>query len=181
MYTIEPKPDEYYQYNNIVICNEVVFMNWLPLSLTMQIIFRQNQFPIQSIIKYRSNTYKDKIKITKKYTSYLCQWLLPNKTIYDKWLPQKDLFPWNNQNTINYHILLLTQYYTHKHNQHFTNILQLNFNEEQMRDSIYIPPPQVIPLCHIHINECNPDNDIARTQNTIQSQHGVSHIYDTAT
>ena len=25
---------------------------------------------------------------------------------------------------------------------------------------------------------CNPDNDIACTQNTIQSQHGVSHIYD---
>ena len=133
---------------------------------------------MHSIIKDRLNTYKDKNQITKKYTSYLCQWLLPNETIYHKWLPQKDLFPWNNQNTINHNILLLTQYYTHKQNQYFTNILQSNFNEEQTRDSRYIPPPQIIPLCHISINECNPDNDIACTQNIIQSQRGVSHIYN---
>ena len=88
------------------------------------------------------------------------------------------MFPWNNQNTINHNNLLLTQYYTHKQNQHFTNILQLHFNEEQLRDTIYIPPPLAIPLCHIHINECNPDNDIECTKNTIQSQHGISHIYD---
>ena len=40
------------------------------------------------------------------------------------------------------------------------------------------PPTTTIPLCHININECNPENDIAHTQSTIQSQHGVSHIYD---
>ena len=136
------------------------------------------QFPIHSIIKDHPHTYTDKNKITKKYTTYLCQWMLPNETIYHKWLPQKDLFPWNNQNTINHNILLLTQYYTHKQHQYFTNILKLNFNEAQLRDTRYIPPPQVIPLCHIHINECNPDTDIACTQHTIQSQHGVSHIYD---
>ena len=136
------------------------------------------QYPIHSILKDCPHTYKDKDKFTKKSTSYLCQWILPNETIYNKWLPQNDLFPWNNQNTINHNILLLTQYYTYKQNQHFTNILQLHFYEEQLRDTKYIPPPQVISLCHIHINECNPDNDIACTQNTIKSQHGASHIYD---
>ena len=121
---------------------------------------------------------KIKTKLQKKYTSYLCQWVFPDETIYNKWLPQKNLFPWNNQNTIHHNILLLTQYYTHKQNHHFTNILQMNFNETQLRDNIYIPPPQAIPLCHIHINECNPNNDIVRIQNTIQNQHGASHIYD---
>ena len=47
-----------------------------------------------------------------------------------------------------------------------------------MRDTRYVRPPQDIPLCHIHINECNHDNDIECTQHTIQSQHGISHIYD---
>ena len=102
----------------------------------------------------------------------------PKRNNLQQVAPKKKLFPWNNQNTINHNILLLMQYYTHKQNQHFTNILQSNFNEEQTRDSRYIPPPQVIPLCHIIIHECMPNNDIACIQNTIQSQHSVSHIYD---
>ena len=61
----------------------------------------------------------------------------------------KYLFPWNNQNAINYNILLLTQYYTQKQHKHFTDILNINFNQEQMRDSRYTPPPhtytQTIP------------------------------------
>ena len=135
-------------------------------------------YPIHSILNDRPHTYTDKNQITKIYTSYLCQWILPNKTIYNKWLPQKDLFPWNNQPTITHNILLLTHYYIHKQNQYFTNILQVHFNADQLRDTRYIPPPQVIPLCHIHINDCNLDNDIECNQNTIDSQHGVSHIYD---
>ena len=126
----------------------------------------------------RSCTYTDKYKITKKYASYLCQWRLPNETTYNKWLPQKELFPWNNQNAINHKILLPTQYYTRKQHQHFTNILNINFNQEQMRDIRYIPPPQTIPLCQIHINECNPEDDIACTQYTIQTQYDNAHIYD---
>ena len=56
---------------------------------------------------------------------------------------------------------------------HTTNKLQSWTNETR-----YIPPLQIILLCHIHINECNPKNDIAYTQNTIQTQHRVSHMYD---
>ena len=59
-------------------------------------------------------------------------------------------------NTISHNILLLTQYYTRKQHQHFTAKLQTNFNKEQMRDTWYIPPPRIIPLCHILTNECNP-------------------------
>ena len=69
-------------------------------------------FPIQSIRNDRPCAYTDKYKITKKYTSYLCQWTLTNEINHNKWLPQKKLFPWNNQNAINHNMLLLTQYYT---------------------------------------------------------------------
>ena len=47
-----------------------------------------------------------------------------------------------------------------------------------MRDTKYIPPPQTIPLCQIQINECNPEDDIACTQYTIQIQYDNAHIYD---
>ena len=135
-------------------------------------------YPIHSIIHDRSHTYIDKNHITKKYTSYLCQWITPTDFIYNKWLPQRDLFPWENQNTINHNILLLTHYYTRKQHLYCTHILNSKFHDAQLRDTRHIPPLQVTPLCHIHINECNPDNDIGRTQPTIQSQHGVLHIYD---
>ena len=51
------------------------------------------QFTIQSIINNHPHTYKNKHKIIKHYTSYLCQWILPNETKYHKWLPQRELFP----------------------------------------------------------------------------------------
>ena len=137
-----------------------------------------NLHPIHSIINHCSHTSIGKNNITKTYTSYLCHWITPNELLYGKWLPQRDLFPWENQNTINHNILLLTQYYTYKQHQHFTNLLNNNFDEAQLRDTRHISPLLIIPLCHININECNPDIDIAHTQPTIQSQHGTSHIYD---
>ena len=86
-----------------------------------------NLHPIHSIINHRSRTYIDKNNITKTYTSYLCYLITPNELIYDKWLPQRDLFPWENQNTINHNILLLTQYYTNKQHQHFINLIKSKF------------------------------------------------------
>ena len=47
-----------------------------------------------------------------------------------------------------------------------------------MRDTRYIPPPQTIPLCHIRINDCNPEDDITCTQYTIQIQFDTAHIDD---
>lgn len=81
-------------------------------------------------------------------------------------------------NTINHNILLSIQYYTQKQHQHFTTKLRTNFNQEQLRNTRYIPSPQTKPLCHIYTNGCNPENDIAYTQNTIQTQYDITHIYD---
>jgi hypothetical protein len=33
-------------------------------------------------------------------------------------------------------------------------------------------------MCSIFINECNLENDVAYTTNTIQIQHGVAHIFE---
>ena len=135
-------------------------------------------YPIHSIIHDRSHAYMDKNNITKTYTSHLCQWRIPNELVYAKWLSQRALFPWENQNTINHNILLLTQYYTHKQHQYYTNFLNENFDAPQIRDTRHISPPLITPLCQINITECNPDIDIAHAQPTIQSQHDYSHIYD---
>ena len=106
----------------------------------LHILKNQTQFPIHSIINDRLGTYKDKNKMTKAYMAYLCQWTLPNEILYNKWLPQKELFPWNNQNAINHNVLLLMQYYTCKQHQHFTSFLQSNFNQEQ-NERLPIHPP----------------------------------------
>ena len=57
-------------------------------------------------------------------------------------------------------------------------MLETNLHQEQMKDTRYNPPPQTTPLYHIHINECNPTDNIAYTQSTIQTQHHKTHIYD---
>lgn len=153
----------------------------LPLEYPKPPLYIQNNhtlYPIHSIIQERSHTHKDKNNITKTYTSYLCQWRITNELIYTKWLSQRVLFLWEHQNTINHNILLLTQYYTHKQHQYYTNILNANFATPQFKDTRHISPPLIIPLCQINITECNPDIDIAHAQPTIQSQHGYSHIYD---
>ena len=55
--------------------------------------------PIHIILDHKNNETKDKDKITKKYTTYLCQWSLQNTT-YHKWLPQSELFPMNHTSVI---------------------------------------------------------------------------------
>ena len=89
----------------------------------LHILKDPTNFPIHIILNNRPSTYKDKYKITKKFTTYLCQWSFLDEVTYNIWLPQRDLFPWNNQNTINHNILLLTQYYTRKQHQHFAAII----------------------------------------------------------
>lgn len=53
-------------------------------------ICRQRSYIIPKvlILNDRLGKYIDKYKITKKFTSYLCQWTLPNTHIYQKWLAQ---------------------------------------------------------------------------------------------
>ena len=49
---------------------------------------------------------------------------------------------------------------------------------EQQRDTRYVTPAKIIPLAHISINECNPENDIETNTNTIQTHFDVAHIYE---
>ena len=120
--------NEYKILNHNIHIRPQEYHTQLPPSLSLEhpkppsyIIKDPTHFPIQSIRNDRPCAYTNKYKITKNCISCLCQWTLPNKTTYNKWLPQKKLFPWKNQNAINLNILLLTQYCTRKQHQHFTN------------------------------------------------------------
>ena len=130
--------DEYKILNHNIPLNPQIHHTYVPPSIMVEypkpppyILKDPTHFPIYKIKNDRPCAHTDKYKIKKKYTSYLCQWTLPNNITYDKWLSQKELFPWNNQNAIYHNTLLLTEYYTRKQHQHFTNILNINFNHEQ--------------------------------------------------
>ncbi len=90
----------------------------------------------------------------------------------------KKLFRWYDANTCDYNARLLTQYYTKRQHKHFSNLIKAHFNTEQQRDTRYVTPATIIPLAHISINECNPENDIETNTNTIQTQFDVAHIYE---
>jgi hypothetical protein len=133
------------------------------------------QFPILNIIDHKEYKLFDTNKIVKKYTSYLCQWILPNQQIYNKWLPQHKLLPWNVQNTPTNTIPSLIQYYTQKH---YRTLILKHFLPTQPKDTRYISPALSLPLIHLSILECNPDKDILTPTPTIQLQHENAHIYD---
>ena len=65
------------------------------------------KFPIQVILKHKTNETKDKYKITTKTNTYLCQWSTQNHTTYNQWLSQRDLFPTNQPVVIEHHTKLL--------------------------------------------------------------------------
>jgi hypothetical protein len=136
------------------------------------------QIPIQNILDHKEYKLLDTNKIVKKYTSYLCQWILPNQQIYNKWLPQHKLLPWNVQNTPINTIPCLIQYYTQKQHQHYCTLILKYFHPTQPKDTRYISPALSLPLIHLSILECNPDKDIITPTPTIQIQHENAHIYD---
>ena len=119
------------------------------------------KFPIQIILKHKSNETKDKYKITKKFNTYLCQWTLQNNTTYNKWLPQGDLFPLNQPQVIEHNTKLLKEYYTKHQHMYYNNIVNTHLAPTQTKDSRFIPPPTLLPHTHIIISECNPEKDIA--------------------
>jgi hypothetical protein len=137
-----------------------------------------SHFPIQTILDHKTHKIFDKYKIIKKYTSYLCQWTLPNQAIYTKWLPQHKLIPWTIQTTPNHNIPLLTQYYKTKQHQYYSTILLKHFHSAQSKDTRFITPALSLPLIHLSIQEYNPDRDILTHTPTIAIQHDQAHIYD---
>ena len=121
---------------------------------------------------------KDKYKFTKNYDTYLCQWILSNHTTYNKWIPQRELFSYNQPLVIKHNITQLQGYYTkHQHN-YYKTILDINFTPIQNIDTRFIPPPEIIPHTQINIIECNPEKDIITTKNTIQTHNEVSHLFE---
>ena len=136
------------------------------------------RFPIQIILNHKSNETKDKYKITKRITTYLCQWSLQNNTIYHKWIPQNELFPLHQPPVIEHNTSLLKEYYTkHQHN-HYNKIIHTYATPIQAKDPKYIPPPTLLPYTQISIIECNPEKDITTIKNTIQTQNEITHIYE---
>ena len=103
---------------------------------------------------------------------------LPNNIKYNKWIPQRELFSLNLPNVIKNNTSLLINYYFKKQHTFYRNIINANFTLEQNRDTRYIPPPLIIPLAHISINECNSEKDIKVDTCTIQIQNDVAHIYE---
>ena len=136
------------------------------------------RFLIHTILGHKNRHYNDSNGILKNDTSYLCQWTTRNNNIYNKRKIQRDLFPWYNVNTCAHNIGLLTQYYTKSQHKHFLNLIKAHFVMEQQRDTRYVTPATIIPLAHISINECNPENDIKTNTNTIQTHFDVAHIYE---
>ena len=70
------------------------------------------RYPIHVILDHKEIKTKDKYKIKKIYQTFLCQWNLPNNIIYNKWLPQREIFPLNLPHVIEYNISLLVNYYS---------------------------------------------------------------------
>ena len=136
------------------------------------------QFPIHTILDHKRRQYTNSNGITKNDTSYLCQWIIRNNNIYNKWRTQRDLFLWYDANTYAHNTKLLTQYYTKIQHKHFSNLINTHFVTEQQRDTTYVTPATILPLARISINECNPESDIETTANTIQTHFDVAHIYE---
>ena len=136
------------------------------------------RYPIHSILDHKEIKTNDKYKITKKYQTFLCQWNLPNNTIYNKLMPQRKLFLLNLPNVVEYNTSLLVNYYTKKQHTFYTNIINANFSLAQNRDTRYILLQLIIPLAHISTNEYNPERDIKVDTYTIQIENDVAHIYE---
>ena len=136
------------------------------------------QFPIHKILDHKQKQSKDHNGINRTVTSYLCQWTTTNNNTYNKWRTQRDLFPYCETNTFNHNTSLLTHYYKERQHNHFSNNINAYFFTEQHKDTRYVTPTTIIPLAHISINECNPENDIETNSDTIQIQFDVAHIYE---
>ena len=135
------------------------------------------RYPIHLILNHKDIKTRDKYKITKVYQTFSCQWNLVNNITYNKWLSQREIFPLNLLHVIEHNTSLLVNYYSNKQHTFYRDIINANFTLEQNRDTRYIPPPLIIPLVHILINECNPEKDIKVNTCTIQIQNDTAHIY----
>ena len=144
----------------------------------IKIINNPSKFSIHTIISHSNKKTKDKYKITKNYDTYLCQWILSNHIIYNKWISQREFFPYNQPLVTKHNTTLLQEYYTKHQHSYYKNILETYFTTVQNRDTRFIPSSEIIPHTQISITECNPENDIITSKNTIQTQNEVTHLFE---
>ena len=142
------------------------------------IIQRPQEYHKSTILAHKIITIKDKYKITKNYDTYLCQWTQPNNNIYNKWMPQQELFPPNYPTVTQHNLILLEKYYTTKQHNHYQQLITTHFSHEINRDPRFIPSSTTIPLIHVSIQECNPKKDIATYTKTIQINNTKTHLYE---
>jgi hypothetical protein len=145
---------------------------------SLHILHNPLYFPIFTILNHKNHNLLDNNLVTKKFTSYLCQWHLPNGNIFNKWLPHSTLLPWRSRPAVCTHNLtLLTHYYTQNQHRTYTKIITTHFLPTQHRNTKYILPPLALPLIHISNEECHPSRDINTTQPTITITHNQAYLY----
>ena len=66
----------------------------------------------------------------------------------------------------------------HPNKRFYKEIIQAHHIKEQQRNTRFVTPPIIIPLLQIHINKCNPQNDIITTIPTINIDGEQAHIYE---
>jgi hypothetical protein len=93
-------------------------------------------------------------------------------------MQQRKLFPFDQPLTIKHNINLLIEYYTTCQHRYYKHTLDKYFTPLQDKDTRSIPPAETISFTQIIITECNPEKDINTTQNTIQTQNEVTHLYE---
>ena len=67
-------------------------------------------------------------------------------------MPQREILPLNLPHVVAHNTSLLEKYYSNK-KKIYKNIINANFTVEQNKDTRHIPPPLIIPLAYISINE----------------------------
>jgi hypothetical protein len=134
-------------------------------------------YPITSITNKKTYEKKDKYENIKKFTSYKCEWELPNNQEFATWISTDKLFPHNNNNISTYNLTKLTQFYHSKQQEKYQNIMNKNFYHSQNKDTRHIHEPLYLPLVQIQLYESNPDTDIQTDYPTIQIIKEEAHIY----
>lgn len=93
----------------------------------------------------------------------------PNNTLYNKWMPQCELFPLNQPPVIECNIKLLKEYYIRHQHNYYNNIVHTHLAPIQTKDPRFIPPSTIMPHIQISVIEYDLEKDIATVENTIHT------------
>jgi hypothetical protein len=141
-----------------------------------QSLHNRHQYPISSILQHRHKTHLDKYGALKTVTTYLCQWSLPNGTLYNNWCRQDYIVPYQQPHISTRGLLLLKQYYTTARNKFYHDLFLTNFHPLQLADTRFIHPSLVLPLIDISTSESNLDSHITINTPTLQVNAELASI-----